>query len=133
MGVVVILLVVGFTFVLPQVVGFAVARYGKWSPAIAWPLGAAGTIALYWLILMFADHRQAVQARAAGHYVCGEGLAAVFGLSFFLLCLHAVLGRIFGGLEQEERRPFGPDGAPGGVIRQADAVAQLQRTGRGAG
>ena len=112
MGVVVVLLVVGFTLVLPQVVGFATARYGRWAPAYAWPLGAAGTVALYVVILMARDHQLAQQARAAGHYVCGLGMVVTTFLGFFLLCFHVVLGRIYGGLEERERRSFG--GGAGG-------------------
>jgi hypothetical protein len=51
-------------------------------------------------------------ARASGHYVCGESLVAIFGLGSILLGLHTVAGRIL-GLEEQKRRPFGPDGAAG--------------------
>jgi hypothetical protein len=103
MGVVVILLVVGFTLVLPQVVGFAVARHGRWAPLTAWPLGAAGIAALYGVIFMFVGDHAASQTRAAGHYVCGLGMIVTMFFSFLLFCFHAVLGRILGGLEQADR------------------------------
>ncbi len=52
------LLAVGVFFVLPQVVGFAASRV-RWRhfPAMAWPLAAAGTIGLEWVVGTAGEHR----------------------------------------------------------------------------
>jgi hypothetical protein len=99
-----ILLLFGFAFVLPQVVGFAAARYGRWAPALAWPLGAAGTVALYVAIYMVVDFQMAEQARTAGQDRCGWDMATSGLWVVFFMGLHAVVGGILGGYEQERQR-----------------------------
>jgi hypothetical protein len=108
-----LVLVVGLTLILPQVVGFAAARLGRRLPASAWPLAAAATFGLLWAGFTFVDYRASERAYAAGEFRCGTGAMAVHIVAFFLFGAHFVVGSILGALDGRARRLFGADGDAG--------------------
>jgi hypothetical protein len=108
-----IVLTVVFMAVLPQVVGFAASRLGRRLPASVWPLAAAGTVAVYWAILAFVDHRDAQRAHAAGQFRCGTDAMVLPLLAALLLGAHGALGSFLSMLDRRARRLFGAAGDTG--------------------
>ena len=93
------MLAVGVLLVLPQVVGFVVARTGRWRfPTVAWLLAAPGTIGLLWAISALADHHAAGHARTE----CSPEIP-FWPITFSLIALHFVVGSILGVLDQRAR------------------------------
>ena len=83
---------VGIVIVLPQAVGLVAARAERRHRAVAWALGAAGTVAVFWASTLFSER----------HPSCSTGSESL--VCAFLLAGHFVLGSILGTLDQRAHR-----------------------------
>lgn len=89
--------------VLPQLAGFAVARW--WRRALAWPLVAFATFAVAWYATIWAPASFAAeQRRALHHCACGMWMVGAVMLLLAGLAVHLGGGAFLAWLDRRAQR-----------------------------
>ncbi len=101
--------VVLLLLVLPQVAGFAAARW--WRRALAWPGVAFATFAVAWYATIWAPAALAAeQRRALHHCACGMWSIGAVLLLAAGLAVHLGGGALLAWLDRRGRRTFSANG-----------------------
>lgn len=95
--------------VLPQLAGFAAARW--WRRPAAWPLTAGTIFAVVWYAAVWAPASAAAEQRRALHH-CACGMWAVADVMLLLvgLAIHLGGGSFLTWLDRRAHRTFTPAG-----------------------
>jgi hypothetical protein len=102
---------VALMLVLPQLAGFAAARW--WRRSVAWPLIAGTTFAMIWYARLWAPAAAAAAQRAAHHgCTCGEWAVVDLVLLVAGLGFHLGGGSFLSWLDRRARRAVAVDGNP---------------------
>lgn len=101
--------VVLLTLVLPQLAGFAAARWWRW--AAAWPLVAFASFAVTWYATIWAPASFAAEQRHALHHcACGMWMMGAVMLLLAGVAVHLGGGAFLAWLDRRAQRTLLDDG-----------------------